>query len=67
MAIIVYLVTVLMERTTRKETHRHIAIKDLPEDQRFKQLSTHSKHFVDAIKMVAYRAETEMANFLFYF
>jgi hypothetical protein len=51
-------------KATRKETDRHIAIKDLPEDQRFKQLSTHSKHFVDAIKMVAYRAETAMANFL---
>ena len=51
-------------KAARKETDRHIAIKDLPEDQRFKQLSTHSKHFVDAIKMVAYRAETAMANFL---
>jgi len=51
-------------KASRKATDRHIAIKDLPEDQRFKQLSTHSKHFVDAIKMVAYRAETAMANFL---
>ena len=51
-------------KANRKATDRHIAIKDLPEDQRFTQLSTHSKHFVDAIKMVAYRAETAMANFL---
>jgi hypothetical protein len=51
-------------KASRKAAPRHIAIKDLPEDQRFKQLSTHSKHFVDAIKMVAYRAETAMANFL---
>jgi hypothetical protein len=51
-------------KASRKATSRHIAIKDLPEDQRFKQLSTHSKHFVDAIKMVAYRAETAMANVL---
>jgi len=51
-------------KASRKATDRHIAVKDLPEDQRFKQLSTHSKHFVDAIKMVAYRAETAMANFL---
>ena len=51
-------------KAARKATDRHIAVKDLPDDQRFKQLSTHSKHFVDAIKMVAYRAETAMANFL---
>jgi len=51
-------------KASRKATDRHIAVKDLPSDQRFKQLSTHSKHFVDAIKMVAYRAETAMANFL---
>jgi hypothetical protein len=51
-------------KASRKATDRHIAVKDLPQDQRFKQLSTHSKHFVDAIKMVAYRAETAMANFL---
>lgn len=50
-------------KASRKATDRHIAVKDLPDDQRFKQLSTHSKHFVDAIKMVAYRAETAMANF----
>ena len=51
-------------KATRKNTARHIALKDLPEDQRFSQLSTHSKHFVDAIKMISYRAETAMANFL---
>jgi hypothetical protein len=51
-------------KAKRKATARHIAVKDLPQDQRFTQLSTHSKHFVDAIKMVAYRAETAMANFL---
>ena len=51
-------------KAKRKATDRHIAVKDLPQDQRFTQLSTHSKHFVDAIKMVAYRAETAMANFL---
>lgn len=55
---------VLTLKASRKSTPRHIAMKDLPEDQRFKQLCTHSKHFVDAIKMVAYRAETAMANFL---
>jgi hypothetical protein len=51
-------------KDTRKATARHIEVKDLPQDQRFAQLSTHSKHFVDTIKMVSYRAETAMANFL---
>lgn len=51
-------------KTRRKQTARHIPLKDLPEDQRFKQLSTHSKHFIDAIKMLCYRAETTMANLL---
>ncbi len=51
-------------KAKRKETPRHIALKDLPEEQRFTHLSTHSKHFVDAIKMISYRAETAMANSL---
>ncbi|WP_406681896.1 putative transposase [Rhodoferax antarcticus] len=55
---------VISLKATRKATERRIKVKDLPEEQRFTQLSTHSKHFVDAIKMLAYRAETAMANFL---
>jgi hypothetical protein len=51
-------------KAKRKETPRHIDVKDLPEDQRFAKLSTHSKHFIDAIKMISYRAETAMANVL---
>ena len=31
---------------------------------RFDRLSTQSKHFIDTIKMVAYRAETAMAQIL---
>jgi transposase len=53
-----------MLKKTRKETPHHIDVKDLPEDQKFKQLSTQSKHLVDTIKMTAYRAETAMANSL---
>ena len=48
----------------RKEVSRHIAIDELPEDEKFSQLSTRSKHLIDTIKMVAYRAETAMANIL---
>ena len=51
-------------KDTRKATARHIDVNDLPEDLRFRQLSTHSKHFIDTIKIIAYRAETSMANVL---
>jgi prepilin-type processing-associated H-X9-DG protein len=51
-------------KKARKETAQHIDILDLPEDQQFKQLSTQSKHLVDTIKMIAYRAETAMVNSL---
>jgi len=51
-------------KAKRKETPRHIDVKELPEAQRFAKLSTHSKHFIDAIKMISYRAETAMANVL---
>ena len=48
----------------RKATTRHIPATELPESDRFRQLSTQSKHLIDTIKMVAYRAETAMANLL---
>ena len=46
----------------RKAVKHHITIAELPEEERFKQLSTQSKHLIDTIKMVAYRAETAMAQ-----
>ena len=51
-------------KETRKATARHISVHELPEEQRFRQLSTQSKHLIDTIKMIAYRAETAMANIL---
>jgi len=51
-------------KEARKATARHIRVDELPEAQRFRQLSTQSKHLIDAIKMIAYRAETAMANLL---
>jgi hypothetical protein len=48
----------------RKATARHIPVDDLPEEARFRQLSTQSKQLIDTIKMIAYRAETAMANSL---
>jgi len=49
-------------KARRKATQRHIAYKELPEDARFDRLSTQSKHLVDTIKMIAYRAETAMVQ-----
>jgi hypothetical protein len=51
-------------KAQRKQTPRHIEVKDLPEDQRFKSLATQSKYFLDTIGMLAFRAETAMASLL---
>lgn len=48
----------------RKEIDRHIKIGDLSEEDKFKRLSTSSKHFVDTIKMIAYRAENAISEIL---
>ena len=48
----------------RKETPSHIAVTELSEEHRFRQLSTQSRQLLDTIKMIAYRAETAMANIL---
>ncbi len=49
-------------KNQRKAVQRHITIAELPEQERFQQLSTQSKHLIDTIKMVAYRAETAMVQ-----
>jgi hypothetical protein len=46
----------------RKQTPRQIPVQDLPEPDRFTQLRTERKYFLDTIKMIAYRAETSMAS-----
>jgi hypothetical protein len=51
-------------RALRKATKRHIPYKELAPEARFDRLSTQSKHFIDIIKMIAYRAETAMAQIL---
>lgn len=51
-------------KAERKETPKHITTDQLPEQDQFKQLSTSSKQLMDTIKMIAYRAETAMANLL---
>src|ERR1039458_3099632 len=48
----------------RKKTAHHIPVKSLPEEDRFTRLRTERKHFIDTLKMIAYRAETSMASLL---
>ena len=49
-------------KVQRKTTAKHVAIKDLPEEDRFSQLQADKEHLVDTIKMIAYRAETALAR-----
>jgi hypothetical protein len=48
----------------RKNTPHHVAVRSLPEQDRFTRLRTERKHFIDTIKMIAYRAESSMASLL---
>lgn len=48
----------------RKQTEHHIPVKCLPEEERFTRLRTERKHFLDTIKMIAYRAETSLVSIL---
>lgn len=49
-------------KTQRKAHPKHIQIKDLPEQDRFRRLRSEKKHFIDTIKLIAYRAETALAE-----
>lgn len=48
----------------RKQTAHHIPVRSLPEEQRFTRLRTERKHFIDTIKMIAYRAECSLVSLL---
>jgi len=45
-----------------KETGKHISWDELAEDQKFQRLATGRKRLLDAIRMIAYRAETAMVK-----
>ena len=49
-------------KAERKNIHPHITLKDLPKEDQFTQLRTTKKHFVDTIKLAAYRAETALVH-----
>jgi hypothetical protein len=46
----------------RQDIARKVPLKDLPEGERYRQLCPESKHFIDTIKMIAYRAESALAG-----
>ncbi|MBI4661781.1 MAG: hypothetical protein HY735_23410 [Verrucomicrobia bacterium] len=48
----------------RREQERKIPISELPEAERFDQSCNRSKHFIDTIKIIAYRAETALVHTL---
>jgi len=58
--------TALLEEQKEKRGRlaRKIPLKDLPEEERYRQLCPESKHFIDTIKMIAYRAESALAGVL---
>lgn len=49
-------------KAQRVDTPKKITLKELPEHERFAQLCPESKHFIDTIKMIAYRAESALAG-----
>src|SRR5437867_12473628 len=49
-------------KAQRKENAKHLALKDLPEKERFNQLTPSKKQFVDTIKLIAYRAATALVQ-----
>lgn len=51
-------------RAQRKQTPRKVPLSDIPEDQRPTQLRPLNKLLTDAVKMIAYRAETALVALL---
>lgn len=49
-------------KTQRAQIERKVPLQALPEAERYRQLRPESKHFIDTIKMIAYRAESALAG-----
>jgi hypothetical protein len=49
-----------IDQLNRKESPHHIPVQ-VPESDRFSRLLTERKHFIDTLKLIAYRAETSIA------
>ena len=54
--------TIAEIKEQKKQTDKHLTWAELPQEQQFNRLSTSRKNLADTIKMIAYRAETAMAN-----
>lgn len=48
------------QKACRSATPKHVSMAELPQEERFRQLATAGKYFIDTIKMIAYRAESAM-------
>mgnify|MGYP007058562908 FL=1 len=49
-------------KVRRKEAGKHVTYGQLPAEEQFLKLATRSKQFIDTLKIIAYRAETAMAQ-----
>jgi hypothetical protein len=47
-------------KTERKKIQKHIKVMELPEEEKFKVLAPTRQHFINTIKMIAYRSETSL-------
>ncbi len=52
------------KKAEKKNTAKHITVEELPEEFKFKMFHGGRKKFIDMIKMIAYRAETAIANII---
>lgn len=51
-------------KNKKKNTEKKICFGQLPENEKFTNAINEKKHFIDTIKMIAYRAETAMCNIM---
>lgn len=49
-------------KVSLKETAKHIQWEELPNHEKFKRLLPDRRHFLDTVRMIAYRAETSMVT-----
>lgn len=55
---------IALAKEKRKNTERKITFAQLPAEEQFTDAINDRKHFLDQIKMIAYRAETSMYNLI---
>jgi hypothetical protein len=51
-------------KSQRKSIPRQIEYQELPENEKFDNVINQRKHFLDTIKLIAYRAETALSNII---